>query len=270
MKRSDQIGDLIAALAKAQAEFTPAVKESDNPYYGSKYADLAAVINAVRPALSKNGIAMAHHLEADLERQVAIVTFGLYHGEQFMELEVEAPATGKGKKEPDDMKAPTRFDVQTIGACWTYLRRYTLQALCGLASEDDDGNILQNENKPIPKKQQAPPLPPKDNGPFIRAGENLQCIIRAVVPNATKEKKAPYLTVTFNGYIETMNFATCFDTALFDALKGAIGKECVLKIKFAEGDKFINITDVFAIGDQEYVDGKPGTRPVDDEKGEAQ
>jgi hypothetical protein len=152
MKRSEQIGELVTALAKAQLEFTSAVKDSDNPYYNSKYADLNAVINAVRPALNKHGIAMMHNLESDLERQVAIVTVGLYCGEQFMEIEVEAPATGKGKKEADDMKAPTRFDVQTIGAAWTYLRRYSLQAICGLASEDDDGNALQGANKPIPRR----------------------------------------------------------------------------------------------------------------------
>ena len=153
MKRSEQVGALVAALAKAQSEFGQAVKDSDNLYYGSKYADLAAVIGAVRPALSKNGIAMMHTLESDLERQCAIVTVGLYHGEQFMEVTVEAPATGRAKKdERNEGVAPTKFDVQTIGACWSYLRRYTLQSICGLASEDDDGESLAGSNKPIPKK----------------------------------------------------------------------------------------------------------------------
>jgi len=153
MKRSEQIGELVAALAKAQAEFGQAVKDSDNPYYDSKYADLAAVIGAVRPALSKHGIAMMHTLESDLERQCASVTVGLYFGEQFIEVEAEAPATGRAKKdERNEGAAATKFDVQTIGACWSYLRRYTLQAICGLASEDDDGNSLQGSNKPIPRR----------------------------------------------------------------------------------------------------------------------
>ena len=157
MKKSEQVGELVAALAKAQAEFGSAVKDSDNPYYGSKYADLSAVIGAVRPALNKNGIAMMHTLESDLERQCAIVTVGLYHGEQFMEVTVEAPATGRAKKdERNEGAAPTKFDVQTIGACWSYLRRYTLQAICGLASEDDDGESLAGSNKPIPKKTLCP------------------------------------------------------------------------------------------------------------------
>ena len=157
MKKSEQVGKLVAALAKAQAEFGSAVKDSDNPYYGSKYADLSAVIGAVRPALNKNGIAMMHTLESDLERQCAIVTVGLYCGEEFMEVTVEAPATGRAKKdERNEGAAPTKFDVQTIGACWSYLRRYTLQAICGLASEDDDGESLAGSNKPIPKKTLCP------------------------------------------------------------------------------------------------------------------
>jgi hypothetical protein len=157
MKRSEQIGDLVAALAKAQGEFTQAVKDSDNPYYGSKYADLNAVISAVRPALNKHGIFMTHDLESDLERQCAIVTVGFYFGEQFIEVTAEAPATGRAKKdERNEGVAATKFDVQTIGAAWSYLRRYTLQAICGLASEDDDGNSLQADNKPITKSALCP------------------------------------------------------------------------------------------------------------------
>ena len=64
--------------------------------------------------------------QSDIGRQVGIVTTSLHHGEEFISVTAEAPAAGqKG------------FNVQSLGACWTvYLRRYTLQALVGLASED--------------------------------------------------------------------------------------------------------------------------------------
>ena len=156
IRRSPVIGALVAALAKAQGEFGQATKDSANPYYSSKYADLAAVIGAVRPALSKNGIAILQIPCADLQRQVGIVTIGFYHGEQFLEFDLEAPATGKAKDGRD------RFDVQTLGACWTYLRRYGLQGATCLASEDDDGNSLMGpENKPLPQRQQTRPNPPQ-------------------------------------------------------------------------------------------------------------
>lgn len=146
MERSEQIGDLVIALAKAQAEFTFASKDSTNPAFNSKYADLAANIIAVRPALSKHGIALMQFDASDIERQTASVTTSIHHREQWISVTVEAPATGsKG------------FNVQSLGACWTYLRRYTLQALCGLASDDDDGNSLAVENKPIGKKSETAP-----------------------------------------------------------------------------------------------------------------
>lgn len=144
MERSEQIGDLVTALAKAQLEFTFAAKDSTNPAFNSKYADLAANIIAVRPALSKHGIALMQFDSSDIERQTASVTTSIHLAEQWISVTVEAPATGnKG------------FNVQSLGACWTYLRRYTLQALCGLASDDDDGNSLAVENKPIASKASA-------------------------------------------------------------------------------------------------------------------
>ena len=141
MERSEAIGELVAALAKAQAEFTFASKDSKNPAFNSSYADLASVIAAVRPSLSKHGIAFVQCDQSDVERQTASVTTSLHHGEQWISMTAEAPAVGlKG------------FNVQSLGACWTYLRRYTLQALCGLASDDDDGNSLAVDNKPVPAK----------------------------------------------------------------------------------------------------------------------
>lgn len=159
MKRSEQVGELVAALAKAQAEFTPALKDSKNPFYNSKYADLAAVIGAVRPALNKHGVILTQDISADLERQVAIVRTSLYHGEQFFEIEIEAPAKGQSKKDEQSGLAGTKFDVQTIGAGTLYLRRYSVAAICGLAAEDeeeDDGNSLNNNNKPIAKNVLCP------------------------------------------------------------------------------------------------------------------
>ena len=159
MKKSEQVGELVTALAKAQAEFTPALKDSKNPYYNSKYADLASVIGAVRPALNKNGIILTQDLSADLDRQVAIVKTSLYCGEQFFEIEIEAPAKGQSKKDEQSGTPGIKFDVQTIGAATLYLRRYSVAAICGLAAEDDeedDGNSLDNDNNPIQKKTLCP------------------------------------------------------------------------------------------------------------------
>jgi hypothetical protein len=144
MERSEAIGELISALAKAQADFTPAIKSIENKSFGVdriyKYADLAANIEAVRPALNKHGIALMQFPDVDLEHQTVSVMTSLHHGEQFISQRFEAPAVGR-----------QGFNVQSIGAATTYLRRYGLQALCGLASEDDDGNSVATDNKPVAK-----------------------------------------------------------------------------------------------------------------------
>lgn len=130
----------MAALAKAQGEYAAATKESANPYYNSKYADLATIIAATRPALAKNGIALFHTVSSDLERQTASATAYLFHGDQYISAALEIPAVGKAKDGKD------RFDAQTIGAAQTYCRRYTAAPLLGIAQEDDDGNTVVRDD----------------------------------------------------------------------------------------------------------------------------
>jgi hypothetical protein len=281
VRRSEKIGTLVASLAKAQADFEAVLKTSDNPFYGSSYADLAAVLASSRPHLSKNGIAMMHFPQSDLARQVAIMTVGIYKDEQFIEVTSEAPAAGRAKKDNDNPTAPaTKFDVQTLGACWTYLRRYLTQGLLALASEDDDGNSVsgsqparttpaqataqqgkQPAGKATPPAQTEAKAPA---GPFLLVGtDRLTCVIRGITEKETPKKKK-YLNVVFNGYHKTFNYGSCWDSALFEALRAGIGKECQLKIEMAKEDKFINIADVFYVDGVPYDLGKPSTPPPAD------
>jgi len=57
-EQSEQINELATALAKAQGKITGALKDSANPFYKSRYADLASVWDACRAALSENGLAV--------------------------------------------------------------------------------------------------------------------------------------------------------------------------------------------------------------------
>ena len=121
MERSEEVGDLIAALAKAQAEFTFASKDSTNPAFNSRYADLAANLIAVRPALSKHGIAIMQFDESDVERQTASVTTSLHFANQWISATAEAPAVG--------MKG---FNVlYTPGSLRARQRRRRRQLACG-------------------------------------------------------------------------------------------------------------------------------------------
>lgn len=120
--------ELVAALARAQANFGPVKKSKTNKHFGSNYADLADVIAAVVPALNKEGIAVVQPIEAgDLVTRLLL-------GDDILESRVPLSLEGK---------------PQEIGSELTYMRRYCLAALLGVASEDDDdGNAAQDVARP--------------------------------------------------------------------------------------------------------------------------
>ena len=131
MDTSPTIGNLSKALAKAQGEIRGATKDSDNPYFKSKYADLASVRDAIQESLSKNGIAYVQFPEGGPET-VTITTI-LSCGDEWMRASFS-------------MK-PVKADPQGMGSAITYGRRYALMAAVGVAPEDDDGNAASG-NKP--------------------------------------------------------------------------------------------------------------------------
>jgi hypothetical protein len=268
--QSEHVGELITALSKAQAEFTPAIKDSDNPFFKSKYADLAANLNAVRPALNRNGIAIIQADSSDLSRGAAIVRTSLHCGEQWLAVEAEAPALDKSGN----------INVQTIGSAWTYLRRYTLQALCGLASEDDDGNSLSGgTGKETPASVTQPPVgaqgavhkqehDPQQYPYAILAGTTLTCTPLTITEKTRNVRKTeenpegtqPYIFVYFKGNVKTISEFSCFDTGLFEAIRAGLNHECQFKVEVKDGNDgktHINVKDAMWIDNAKYVEGKP-------------
>lgn len=128
---TEQKNELFGALALAQAEFLPVKKNAENPYFGNKYADLAAIRESTTPALSKHGLAIMQLVVAD--EQYAIVETYLGH------------KSGQSISSTVKLK-PTKPDPQGFGSAITYARRYGLGAMLGLASEEeDDGNAASDK-----------------------------------------------------------------------------------------------------------------------------
>ena len=123
---------LFAALALAQSEVENATKGSVNPHFKSRYADLAEVLNTVRPVFAKHGIAIIQ--STGFDGVMVSVTTALVHKEGGYVTSV-ASCT------------PAKTDGQGVGAATTYLRRYSLAAACGVAQEDDDGQTAAH-NRP--------------------------------------------------------------------------------------------------------------------------
>ena len=120
---------IATAFVKAQRDFAPALKSSTNPHYRSRYADLAACVEAVIDALNANGIAMIQRTH-DSDNGVAVETLFVHEsGETITGGILHVPAA--------------KHDPQGYGSALTYARRYSLMAACGIAPEDDDGNMAQ-------------------------------------------------------------------------------------------------------------------------------
>lgn len=132
------MSELAKALAKAQMEMGKAIKESTNPAFRSKYADLGNVMDACLPALNKYGIAVIQPFVTDDINGKAVKTVLIHEGGETLECAVPL-IIGKN-------------DMQGLGSAITYARRYGLMAMAGIAPEDDDGNAAVSAK---PNVQQA-------------------------------------------------------------------------------------------------------------------
>jgi hypothetical protein len=135
MYQSEQINELVGALAKAQGEIMPAIKDSKNPFFKSSYADLSSVWNACKEPLSKNGLAVMQTMDHKENQLMLITTLAHASGQwvrSFLPVVTE------------------KNNAQGIGAAITYMRRYALSAMVGITcDEDDDGNasVIMPEKK---------------------------------------------------------------------------------------------------------------------------
>jgi len=125
MQTSEQLAELAKALSKAQSLIRNASKDSTNPHFKSKYADLASVWEAIREPLTSNGLSIVQTL-SNIDNKIGCTTMLLHESGQFIR---------------DTMwMTPQQNTPQAQGSCATYLRRYMLQAIAGVAPDDDDGN----------------------------------------------------------------------------------------------------------------------------------
>lgn len=143
MQKSELVNELFKSLALAQGEIENAAKNSNNPHFKSKYADLAEVLNTVRPVFSKNGLSIIQCPSFDGELVTVETTIAHDSGQWISEV----------------AKSPcVKRDAQGIGSVITYLRRYSLAAFAGIAQEDDDtqSGVGSNPPKQQPKLKEQP------------------------------------------------------------------------------------------------------------------
>ena len=152
MITSDSIANLTLALSIVQGKMTHAIKDSSNPFFKSKYADLESVWDVCRSLLSENGLAVMQfpgdinfvQLEKEngdinIATKMSLTTIISHKSGEFISQEMSVPVT--------------KPDAQGAGSALTYMRRYALAAVVGVVQADDDGNAA-SAPKPVVKAKE--------------------------------------------------------------------------------------------------------------------
>ena len=195
MNHSEQINELGTALAKAQKVMKGAKRDSANPFFKSKYADLASVSDACRDALADNGIAVVQSPSSTEDGRVSVETMIVH-------------ASGQWMSETLSVK-PKDDGPQALGSVITYLRRYALAAFAGVAPEDDDGEAAEGRKSATAAK----PVKPAGFDDWLADIEAVSQEGTPALEGAWKKSKAEY-----------RSHLTSTDNAAWEAIKAKAAK----------------------------------------------
>jgi hypothetical protein len=150
--QSEQINELAAALSKAQASITGALKDSANPFFKSKYADLASCWDACRKQLTDNGLSVMQTTDIVADTVVVRTTLAHSSGQWISGI---LPVRAKDES------------PQAQGSGITYARRYALAAMVGLAQIDDDAEAAQGRTGINPRGDMGLTITPAQRDPIV-------------------------------------------------------------------------------------------------------
>ena len=139
MQKSESIKHIAAALNKAQAEMSGAKKGANNPFFKSKYADMNSVVDAVRIPFCNNGLSYSQ-FPIMQDNKVGVETILMHESGEWMSDILVLPMV--------------KQDPQAAGSAITYAKRYALQSIAGIPSEDDDGNAASNQKQSAKQSSQ--------------------------------------------------------------------------------------------------------------------
>jgi len=157
--QSDQIGEIMKALSKAQSKFPKILKNKQG--YGYKYADLESLINAIGETLGENNLSFTQYLD-EVDGNHILYTILSHENGQWIKSKIKLILDHAKKMSP----------MQNLGSAITYARRYGLQTIVGVSSDEDTDDAQQkDQGNKKPKNNYAKPndnsMPPKKENPTI-------------------------------------------------------------------------------------------------------
>ena len=142
MKKSESIVELSKALAKFQANVKQPMKDKNNPFFRSKYVPLENVVEAITQEAPKHGLSFVQWALNDESGRVGVATMLMHESGEFIEFDAV------------HMKAD-KETAQGAGALISYLKRYSLSAVFGITSDQDDDGNSASGNKVAKSATQA-------------------------------------------------------------------------------------------------------------------
>jgi hypothetical protein len=175
--RSEQIDLVAKALVACQTSLSDITKgrTANAGQYSYTYADLRDALATIRPVFASNGLAVTQTASAE-EHDVVVWTTILHESGQFLTTQ--------------PVRFPVGKTIQQSGSAITYARRYALMAVCGLATEDDDGaSAAPREPRRAERPSERPSERPAPASNDPRSAEEEQ--IRAILADlSASEAKA--------------------------------------------------------------------------------
>jgi hypothetical protein len=154
MNQSESLSNLATALAMVQGQLRPAEENAENPFFKSKYADIASIISAVRDLMAKNGLSVSQFPGLTVNHSATLTTILMHNSGEWLSQDMTIPLA--------------KVDPQGYGSAITYARRYALASVLGIvAGEDDDGNSATGKQDKGPKwsDDEEPTLGTNSQGP---------------------------------------------------------------------------------------------------------
>ena len=189
---------LLSALFEAKKEIKPAIKSAANPFFNKKYADLKEIDHAVKSALENHGLVIIQTTRIGEGNMPILITY-LYHVESGQMISSEYPISY------------VKPDPQGIGSGLTYARRYQIACICGVITEDDDGEKAMDrttEPKTYTEKTVSPlPNPVKEKPKsakeiYINKLTSAKDLIE--LQSLTAEVKPEWNTDQFKAFVKTL------------------------------------------------------------------
>lgn len=163
-KKSDSIANLAKALGQFHSEVNPVKKDSENPFFRSKYAPLENIIEEIKIPLKNSKLSYTQFPTGNN----SLVTILMHESGEYIESTMQM--------------SPKENTPQGQGSAITYMRRYALSAILGLATEeDDDGNEATK-----PRQVAKAPIKPVE-APKVSIKASISNKVKVLRPEANKD-----------------------------------------------------------------------------------